>query len=79
MAWVMAFAEISCDFSYFRFPEIGCVMLNRPPPWKNNVVFACLPTGVIGTLSAARVANQMLQTFEVITFGLMVVPRRWIA
>ena len=39
---------------------------------RHNVVLACLPTGVIGTLSAARVANQMLQTFEWIRFGLIV-------
>jgi nucleoside phosphorylase len=39
---------------------------------RHNVVLACLPTGVIGTLSTARVANQMLQTFEGIRFGLMV-------
>jgi nucleoside phosphorylase len=39
---------------------------------RHNVVLACLPTGVIGTLSAATVANQMLQTFEGIRFGLMV-------
>jgi len=39
---------------------------------RHNVVLACLPTGVIGTLSAARVANQMQQTFEGIRFGLMV-------
>src|SRR5271163_3769052 len=38
----------------------------------HNVVLACLPSGVMGTLSAARVANQMLQTFEGIRFGLMV-------
>ena len=39
---------------------------------RHNVVLACLPTGVMGTLSAARVASQMLQTFEGIRFGLMV-------
>src|SRR5271168_3683807 len=39
---------------------------------RHNVILACLPTGVMGTLSAARVANQMLQTFEGIRFGLMV-------
>jgi nucleoside phosphorylase len=39
---------------------------------RHNVVLACLPTGVIGTLSAARVANRMLQTFEGIRFGLVV-------
>jgi nucleoside phosphorylase/roadblock/LC7 domain-containing protein len=38
----------------------------------HNVVLACLPDGVIGTLAAARVADQMLQTFEGIKFGLMV-------
>jgi nucleoside phosphorylase len=39
---------------------------------RHNVVLACLPIGVIGTLSAARVANRMLQTFEGIRFGLVV-------
>ncbi|KAI9786931.1 MAG: hypothetical protein M1839_005162 [Geoglossum umbratile] len=39
---------------------------------RHNVVFACLPNGVMGTLSAARVANQMHQTFERIRFGLIV-------
>ena len=36
---------------------------------RHNVVLACLPTG---TLSVARVANLMLQTFEQIRFGLVV-------
>src|SRR5271165_3424253 len=44
---------------------LGCI-------GRHNVVLACLPDGVMGTLSAARVANQMLQTFEGIRFGLMV-------
>ena len=39
---------------------------------RYNVILACLPTGVIGTLSAVKVANQMIQTFEGIRFGLMV-------
>src|SRR5271163_5073244 len=39
---------------------------------RHNVVLACLPSGVMGTLSAARVANQMLQTFKGLRFGLMV-------
>jgi nucleoside phosphorylase len=38
----------------------------------HNVVLACLPTRVTRTLSTAKVANQMLQTFEGIRFGLMV-------
>ena len=39
---------------------------------RHNVVVACLPTGVMGTVSAARVADQMLRTFEEIRFGLVV-------
>jgi len=39
---------------------------------RHNVVLACLPAGVIGLSSAARVASQMHQTFEGIRFGLMV-------
>ena len=39
---------------------------------NHNVVLACLPTGVPGTLSAARVADQMRWTFGGIRFGLMV-------
>ena len=39
---------------------------------RHNVVLTCLPTGVIGALSAARVASQMLQIFKGIRFGLMV-------
>jgi nucleoside phosphorylase len=38
----------------------------------HNVVMACLPTGVVGTVSAARVANHMLSTFKWLRFGLMV-------
>jgi hypothetical protein len=50
----------SCDHNMYTLGRIG----------RHNVVLACLPTGVIATLSAARVANQM-QTFEGIRFGLM--------
>ncbi|KAL4936244.1 hypothetical protein BDV06DRAFT_233582 [Aspergillus oleicola] len=39
---------------------------------KHNVVVACLPYGVTGTVSAARVVNQMLSTFKRIKFGLMI-------
>jgi nucleoside phosphorylase len=38
----------------------------------HNVVIACLPSGVTGTISAARVASQMLSTFTGLRFGLMV-------
>ncbi|KAK2811628.1 hypothetical protein FQN50_001970 [Emmonsiellopsis sp. PD_5] len=38
----------------------------------HNVVMACLPSGVKGTISAARVANDMLSTFKSLRFGLMV-------
>ncbi|KAN0087004.1 WD40-repeat-containing domain protein [Elaphomyces granulatus] len=38
----------------------------------HNVVIACLPSGVYGTISATTVANQMLFTFRSIRFGLMV-------
>ncbi|KAK5203135.1 hypothetical protein LTR96_011434 [Exophiala xenobiotica] len=38
----------------------------------HNVVIACLPAGVYGTVSAATVAINMLRTFTGIRFGLMV-------
>ncbi|KAH0837138.1 Pfs, NB-ARC and TPR domain protein [Fonsecaea pedrosoi] len=38
----------------------------------HNVVMACLPAGVYGTVSAATVATNMLRTFTGIRFGLMV-------
>jgi nucleoside phosphorylase len=38
----------------------------------HNVVVACLPSGITGTISAARVVNQMLATFKRLKFGLMV-------
>jgi nucleoside phosphorylase len=38
----------------------------------HNVVLACLPSGVTGTISAARVATQMLYSFKSLRFGLMV-------
>lgn len=39
---------------------------------RHNVVIACLPSGITGTISAARVVNQMLSTFRQLKFGLMV-------
>ncbi|KAL4912977.1 nucleoside phosphorylase domain-containing protein [Aspergillus aurantiobrunneus] len=45
-------------------------VLGRPGP--RNIVIACLPYGVTGTVSAARVVNQMLANFKRIQFGLMI-------
>ncbi|KAJ9607047.1 hypothetical protein H2200_008119 [Cladophialophora chaetospira] len=39
---------------------------------EHNVVVSCLPAGAYGTVSAARVANDMLRTFPGLRFGLMV-------
>ena len=39
---------------------------------NHNVVIACLPLGVSGTISAARVASTLSYTFPSIKFGLMV-------
>ncbi|KAL2834587.1 hypothetical protein BJY01DRAFT_259536 [Aspergillus pseudoustus] len=38
----------------------------------HNIVIACLPSGMYGTVSAAIVATQILSTFTAIRFGLMV-------
>ncbi|KAF5855559.1 hypothetical protein ETB97_008983, partial [Aspergillus alliaceus] len=38
----------------------------------HNAVIACLPSGIIGTVSAARVVSQMLSTFRQVKFGLMI-------
>jgi nucleoside phosphorylase/tetratricopeptide (TPR) repeat protein len=38
----------------------------------HNIVIACLPSGVYGTISATTVLAQMLPTFRSIKFGLMV-------
>ena len=50
------------DYNTYTLGRIG----------RHNVVLACLPTGVMGTLSAARVAIYMLQAFKEIRIGLMV-------
>src|SRR5690349_2688343 len=39
---------------------------------SHNVVVACLPGGVYGTISATAVASHMVSTFRNIRFGLMV-------
>ena len=38
----------------------------------HNIVIACLPSGVYGTIAAATVAANMRTTFPSIRFGLMV-------
>src|SRR6266516_7806846 len=38
----------------------------------HNVTLACLLAGVTGTVSAARMATQMVSTFKSLRFGLMV-------
>jgi nucleoside phosphorylase len=38
---------------------------------EHNVVIACLPAGVYGTVAAATVASNMLRTFKGLRFGLM--------
>jgi nucleoside phosphorylase len=50
------------DNNNYEFGRIG----------GHNVVIACLPSGVTGTISAARVATQMLSTFTELRFALMV-------
>ncbi|KAI9368580.1 nucleoside phosphorylase domain-containing protein [Aspergillus egyptiacus] len=39
---------------------------------SHNVVLACLPYGVTGTVSAAKVVSQLLLTFQNIKFGLVI-------
>jgi nucleoside phosphorylase len=39
---------------------------------QHNIAIACLPAGVTGVTSAARVASQMSSTFSALRFGLMV-------
>src|ERR1700733_9454526 len=50
------------DHNSYAFGRIG----------PHNVVIACLPEGVMGVTSAARVADQMSWTFRALRFGLMV-------
>jgi nucleoside phosphorylase len=50
------------DTNNYTFGRIG----------DHNVVISCLPSGVMGTISAAKVATQMLSTFPGLRFGLMV-------
>ena len=50
------------DDNNYTFGRIG----------DHNVVITCLPAGVTGTVSATRVASQMLSTFKWLRFGLLV-------
>jgi hypothetical protein len=50
------------DNNTYTFGRIG----------DHNVAIACLPAGVTGTISVARVATQILSTFTKLRFGLMV-------
>jgi nucleoside phosphorylase len=50
------------DNNNYEFGRIG----------GHNVIIACLPSGVTGTVSAARAATQMLSTFTELRFALMV-------
>jgi nucleoside phosphorylase len=50
------------DNNNYEFGRIG----------GHNMVIACLPSGMTGTISAARVATQMLSTFTELRFALMV-------
>ncbi|KAJ0279455.1 hypothetical protein COL940_006721 [Colletotrichum noveboracense] len=38
----------------------------------HNIVIACLPAGIYGTITAATVAKDLLRTFKSIRFGLLV-------
>ncbi|KAK6518984.1 hypothetical protein TWF281_003675 [Arthrobotrys megalospora] len=52
----------STDTNNYSFGRVG----------KHNVVIACLPSGRMGTVSAATVAIRMLSSFPALRFGLMV-------
>lgn len=52
----------SNDGNNYTFGRIG----------QHNLVIACLPYGVVGKISAARVAERMLLTFPALRFALMV-------
>ena len=54
--------RVSHDDNHYTFGRIG----------PHNVVVACLPTGMTGTTSAARVANQMLSSFGSMKLRLLV-------
>ncbi|KAK4494453.1 hypothetical protein PRZ48_014751 [Zasmidium cellare] len=53
--------KVAGDDNVYSFGKIGA----------HNVVIACLPAGVMGTVSAATVARDMMRSFSV-TVGLMV-------
>lgn len=70
----MAAARAMLDEAHIRLqqPEDGHNTYVLGEISGHNVVVACLPSGIYGTISAAVVAKQMLFTFRSIRFGLMV-------
>jgi nucleoside phosphorylase len=80
VAWVcalpfeMAAAEAMLDERHSNLPtnqwDHNTYALGRIG--AHNVVIACLPLGVHGPVSAATVTSQILSTFTLIRFGLMV-------
>jgi nucleoside phosphorylase len=55
-------SQESHDHNTYTFGKVGV----------HNVILACLPAGVTSTISAAKVATQMLSSFKWLRFGLMV-------
>jgi nucleoside phosphorylase len=74
MAIEMAVARAMLDERHDSLPQDShdhnSYALGRIGP--HNVAIACLPEGVMGVTSAARVADQMSWTFRALRFGLMV-------
>jgi nucleoside phosphorylase len=80
VAWIcalpleMAAATFMLDETYGRLPQLAndenTYTLGKICGY--NVVVACLPTGVCGTIAAATVVGQIRLTFPNIRFGLMV-------
>ena len=74
LATEMAVARAMLDERHDSLPQdrrdYNSYALGRIGP--HNVVIACLPEGVMGVTSVARVAEQMSWTFRALRFGLMV-------
>src|SRR5271168_3148055 len=74
LATEMAAARAMLDERHDSLPQdrrdYNSYALGRIGP--HNIVIACLPEGVMGVTSVARVAEQMSWTFRALRFGLMV-------
>ncbi|KAN0087056.1 hypothetical protein V8E54_000744 [Elaphomyces granulatus] len=80
VAWICALpletaaAKAMLDKTHLQLPQSAAddnaYMLGEIS--GHNIVIACLPSGVYGTISAATVAANMRNTFPSIRFGLMV-------